>query len=176
MSLPHQAKRLASLMALLAFSVSLAGCSDPDDVPESHVSTPPATAQGAVEVARYPLRTALFGDLHVHTSWSTDAYAGDNRLGPNTAYRFAKGERVELQNGIEAQLGTPLDFVALTDHAENFGNHLDCTVPGTEAFDLPQCRALRSGDTDQQAMLQQAFAIAGTRPMPRNRATCGDLE
>ncbi len=88
----------------------LAGCSDPDNVPETHISTPPAPAAPATAVAnieRFPLRTALFGDLHVHTSWSVDAYMGGNRLGPNSAYRFARGEKVELQNGIEAQLETP---------------------------------------------------------------------
>ncbi len=108
----------------------------------------------------------------MHTSWSVDAYTGDNRLGPNSAYRFAKGAKVELSNGVEAQLEVPLDFVALTDHAEGFGILLACTIPGSPEFDLPQCRALRSGDVDQESMLEQAFTIAGTRPMPRN---CADV-
>jgi hypothetical protein len=161
--------------ALVCLLIWLAGCSDPDDVPESHISRPPAAtvATPAAEIERFPQRTALFGDLHVHTSWSTDAYTGGNRLGPNTAYRFAKGERVELQNGVEAQLETPLDFVALTDHAENFGNHLACTIPGSPEFDSPPCRNLRSGEVDQESMLKQAFEIAGVRPMPRN---CDDLD
>ena len=104
---------------LAGLLVLLSACTDPDIVPETHVSTPPAAPlESAVE--RFSNRTALFGDLHVHTSWSADAYAGGNRLGPNTAYRFAKGEKVELQTGEEAQLRTPLDFVALTDHAEGF--------------------------------------------------------
>jgi len=153
----------------------MTGCSDPDDVPETHISTPPPTAAAAAEVERFPLRTALFGDLHVHTSWSADAYTGGNRLGPNSAYRFAKGEKVELQNGVEAQLQAPLDFVALTDHAEGFGTHLACTIPGSPEFALPQCRALRSGEFDQESMLEQAFSIAGTRPMPRNQAICGEV-
>ena len=98
---------------LIFLAVWLSSCSDPDVVPETHISTPPVKAL-AVEVAveRFPLRTALFGDLHVHTSWSVDAYAGGNRLGPNSAYRFAKGEKVELQTGEETQLQVPLDFVA----------------------------------------------------------------
>ncbi len=150
----------------------LIGCSDPDDVPESHISTPPP-AQPAQTVERYPLKTALFGDLHVHTSWSMDAYPGGNRLGPNDAYRFAKGAKMELPNGVEAQLQTPLDFVALTDHAEGFGTHLACTVPGSPEFDLPQCRALRAGDFDQNDMLEQAFTTAGVRPAPRG-GSCMD--
>ena len=166
---------LVRTTALACLFLWLTGCSDPDDVPESHISTAPPAVAAVQEVERFPLRTALFGDLHVHTSWSVDAYTGGNRLGPNSAYRFAKGEKVELQNGVEAQLQAPLDFVALTDHAEGFGTHLACTIPGSPEFTLPQCRALRSGELDQESMLEQAFSIAGTRPMPRNQAICGEV-
>ena len=121
-------RNLTGTIGLMSLLLLLNGCSDPDKVPLSHISTPPAAAASSVEVERFPQGTALFGDLHVHTSWSSDAYAGENRLGPNTAYRFAKGDKVELQNGIEAQLPTPLDFVALTDHAENFEVSLACTM------------------------------------------------
>jgi len=161
-------------LVLVCLSLWLVACVDPDDVPQSHISTPPPGPEPG-EVRRYPLRTALFGDLHVHTSWSADAYAGGNRLGPNTAYRFAKGEQVELQNGVQAQLPVPLDFVALTDHAEFFGSHLVCTMPGSPEFDLPQCRALRAGEIDQETFLERAFAFGGTRPMPRLQDTCSDL-
>ena len=111
----------------LSLCLMLIGCSDPDRVPETHISAPP-TLTPAFDVERYPLRTALFGDLHVHTSWSADAYVGGNRLGPNTAYRFAKGEKNELPTGDEAQLKAPLDFVALTDHAEGFEVQLPSTM------------------------------------------------
>jgi hypothetical protein len=127
------------------------------------------------EVERFPLRTALFGDLHVHTSWSADAYAGGNRLGPNSAYRFAKGEKVELQTGNEAQLPVPLDFVALTDHAESFEMIQACTMlPGSPGFDTQLCRDMRSGDLDQATMLKQAFETAGVRPQPHQYDICGD--
>jgi len=170
------------IIVVIAISIvlltGLYGCSDPDNVPATHISAPPAAGQPSdpAQVQRYPNRTALFGDLHVHTSWSADAYTGGNRLGPNSAYAFARGEAVELQTGIVTQLAAPLDFVALTDHAEGFGNHLSCTIAGGPEFDTDQCRDLRSGDTDQQAMLERAFAIAGTRPMPRDPEQCADLE
>jgi len=132
------------VLTLVAITV-LSACSDPDVVLDTHRSTPPPAQASGEAVERHPLKTALFGDLHVHTSWSADAYAGGNRLGPNTAYRFARGEEVELQNGLVAKLDSPLDFVALTDHAENFSTHLPCTIgPGAE-FDSKQCRAMRSG-------------------------------
>lgn len=165
---------------LICLVLLLTGCSDPDIVPETHISTPPVKAliadakAVADEVERFPLRTALFGDLHVHTSWSADAYAGGNRLGPNSAYRFAKGEKVELQTGIEAQLPVPLDFVALTDHAENFEVQPCTTFPDSPEFDLPLCRDIRSGDLDQATLLKQAFDMAGIRPAPHNYDICGD--
>ena len=67
---------------------------------------------------RNPLRDAYFGDLHVHTSYSIDSYIFGNRLGPRDAYRFARGEEVRLYGGAVQKLSTPLDFAAVTDHAE----------------------------------------------------------
>ncbi len=157
-------------------AAALCGCADPDVVPDTHVSTPPPPQATGGEVARYPHRIALFGDLHVHTSWSADAYAGGNRLGPNSAYRFARGEEVELPNGLVAKLDDPLDFVALTDHAENFATHVPCTIGGGPEFDTELCRAMRSGELDQQSMLQRAFETAGTRPAPRSPLCDGNLE
>ena len=156
--------------------ILLVGCSDPDVVPETHISTPPPPQASGTPAERFPLKTALYGDLHVHTSWSADAYVGGNRLGPNSAYRFARGEEVELQNGLIAKLETPLDFVALTDHAENFATHLPCTIGGGPEFDTELCRAMRSGDMDQQSMLKSAFESAGTRPAPRSPLCEDDLE
>jgi len=168
-------RNLTGTIGLIGLYLLLNGCSDPDKVPETHISEPPIAAASTVEVERFPLRTALFGDLHVHTSWSTDAYAGGNRLGPNTAYRFAKGDKVELQNGTEAQLPTPLDFVALTDHAEGFEVNFACTMlPDSPEFDLPQCRDMRSGELDMATMLKQAFATAGERPQPHAYDICTD--
>lgn len=67
-----------------------------------------------------------FGDLHVHTSLSFDAYLFGTRLDPDAAYRIAKGEEAQVITGEKIQLTRPLDFVALTDHAEGFGMHEGC--------------------------------------------------
>lgn len=73
-------------------------------------------------VARdFPTR-ALFGDLHLHSNLSADAFSmGNAVLGPEISYRFARGEEVHSSNGIKAQLRQPLDFLAVTDHAEFLG-------------------------------------------------------
>ena len=62
----------------------------------------------------------FWGDTHLHTANSPDAYAVGNRLGFEEAYRFAKGEVIEV-DGQKVQLETPLDFLVVADHAEGFG-------------------------------------------------------
>lgn len=68
-----------------------------------------------------PLRNAYFGDLHVHTTYSFDAFAFGALATPYDAYRYAKGEAIEHPGGFEVQLREPLDFYAVTDHAMFLG-------------------------------------------------------
>ena len=68
----------------------------------------------------YPQRV-FWGDTHVHTAYSTDAGMVGNRLGPEEAYRFARGEAVVASTGVRARLQRPLDFLVIADHAENLG-------------------------------------------------------
>ena len=71
-----------------------------------------AVSLGADEAAK-----VYFGDLHVHTSYSFDAYIFGTRAGPDDAYRFAKGEPIEHPGGFEMRIDRPLDFYAVSDHA-----------------------------------------------------------
>ena len=68
----------------------------------------------------FPTRP-LFGDTHLHTSQSFDAIAFGNFVGPEEAYRFARGEEVSSSSGQRARLSRPLDFLVVADHAENMG-------------------------------------------------------
>ncbi|MCK2184134.1 DUF3604 domain-containing protein [Halomonas getboli] len=63
----------------------------------------------------------FFGDTHLHTSYSADAGLVGATTTPSDAYRFAKGEEVISSNGVPARLRRPLDFLVVTDHAENLG-------------------------------------------------------
>lgn len=63
----------------------------------------------------------FFGDTHVHTSYSTDAGMFGNTLGPDAAYRFAKGEVVTSSSGVRSRLLRPLDWLVISDHSENLG-------------------------------------------------------
>jgi hypothetical protein len=68
----------------------------------------------------YPNRV-YFGDTHLHTTYSADAGMIGNTLGPEEAYRFAKGQMVKSSTGVQARLARPLDFLVVADHAENLG-------------------------------------------------------
>jgi hypothetical protein len=62
-----------------------------------------------------------WGDTHLHTSYSTDAGMMGNTLGPEEAFRFARGEEVVASHGARVRLIRPLDFLVVADHAENLG-------------------------------------------------------
>jgi hypothetical protein len=68
-----------------------------------------------------PDRNAYFGDLHVHTKYSFDAYAFGTTATPDDAYRFAKGEAIRHPSGFDMQLSAPLDFYGVTDHGMFMG-------------------------------------------------------
>ena len=63
----------------------------------------------------------FWGDTHLHTSFSMDAGAFGARLGPEDAYRFARGEEVESSTAGRARLARPLDFLVVADHSDNMG-------------------------------------------------------
>jgi hypothetical protein len=99
-----------------------------------------------------PLREAYFGETHVHTSFSLDAYIGGGRLTPFDAYRFAKGQPVSVNN-IQHSIGRPLDFAAVSDHAEFLGEMLSTQMPdapGHYQEALSELRGLNNVD-DQRA-------------------------
>ena len=68
----------------------------------------------------YPTRP-LFGDTHLHTSYSFDAGAFGCRLDPKDGYRFAQGQEVTASMGERVRLSRPLDFLVVTDHSDNLG-------------------------------------------------------
>ena len=66
-------------------------------------------------------RDAFFGDLHVHTMYSFDAFIFGTTASPDDAYRYAKGGSIKHPLGFDMQLDDPLDFYAVTDHAAWLG-------------------------------------------------------
>ena len=132
-------------MRLLLLFFCAAACSDYEPyVIERHEARPACSEN-------HPLRQVYWGDLHVHTSLSFDAYSSQLRAGPAEAYAFARGEPVNLppydsagNASRELRLERPLDFVAVTDHAEYFGELRSCLDERSSGYASATCAALRS--------------------------------
>lgn len=108
-----------------------------------------------------PRRNLYWGDLHVHTAYSFDAYVNEVRVDPEDAYRFAKGESVELPMG-PLTIDRPLDFAAVTDHAEYLAEVSACIDPDSAAWDAPLCQGLRDGTN--AALVQFGLGLNGEDP------------
>lgn len=71
-----------------------------------------------------PLKNVYFGEQHLHTSNSPDAFAAGSRQSWDDTFRYGRGEEVTLHTittNNKIKRGTPYDFMAITDHAEYFG-------------------------------------------------------
>lgn len=132
----------SSCVALLLAVMTLSACSAPVEQ-ETAINQAPEAAPAADTPAVVPRfggiqlamtndvitaepgenaqRNAYFGDLHVHTDYSFDAYAFGTVATPYDAYRYAQGEAIAHPAGFEMQLRQPLDFYAVTDHAMFLG-------------------------------------------------------
>jgi hypothetical protein len=77
-------------------------------------------SDAAVKLSEFPERV-YWGDAHLHTSNSVDAFGFGVRLGPEEALRFARGEEVISTMGLQAKLARPLDFLVITDHSDALG-------------------------------------------------------
>jgi len=110
----------------------------------------------------------LWGDLHVHSSFSFDANsAGNLRLEPSEAYRYARGEAVTANSGMTAKLEQPLDFLVVADHSEYMGLLPAVRREDPEALADPGVRALH------ESMKNPAGAGFGTVATLGDRITDG---
>jgi hypothetical protein len=117
---------------------------------------PPASKVAAN--ARPEARRALFGELHLHTTMSFDAWTFGTKVTPDTAYRFARGETVmvpaiqlEQEQGaagkadVPAKRAWPLDFAAVTDHSEYLGAVAQLDIADSAFSKSPLGQQLRTG-------------------------------
>ena len=128
-------RRLSLVMAALAFCASSAVAETPN-----------------------PERNAYFGETHLHTSWSPDAWLFGNKLtGPADAYKYARGETIKHPLGYDIKIDTPLDFMGVTDHSEYIGISKMANTPGSFASKLPQVQGLIMTDPNSKEQQQRAF-------------------
>ena len=134
---------------MILFLVIFVGCkkvaNQKEELPHSSMTTE------QLKIKINPLKNAYFGETHVHTSSSMDAFIGGNRLTPEDAYRFARGEEV-IANGSPHKLKRPLDFCAVSDHAEYLGETFTLMNEGTPGYNDPVARQMREANNYEDAM------------------------
>ncbi len=105
-----------------------------------------------------PDRNAYFGEEHIHTSWSVDAWLMGNRLtGPDDALKYAQGQTIKHPLGYDIKIDTPMDFMGVTDHSEYVGVTKEANTPGSATSKLPAAQPLILKDPNNNADIQKVF-------------------
>lgn len=129
-------------------------------------STNQSTHIASENITDHPTTLPFFGELHVHSSNSPDAYITGVRSSPEDAYRYAKGQSIDHISGVKIKNRAPLDFMAVTDHAEYMG-----ILPALSKANGPLAktwygREMLSGDPNRYKIATQKilFSLNGTPP------------
>ncbi|TCK09589.1 uncharacterized protein DUF3604 [Marinobacterium mangrovicola] len=120
----------------------------------------PVWSASEADAPQNPLKEAYFGETHVHTGVSMDAFIAGNRLTPDDAYRFAKGEEI-MVNGSLHRIKRPLDFAAVTDHSEFLGESYSLMNEGVAGYDDDVAVAFREAPDLETALgLYNKYVLA----------------
>jgi predicted small lipoprotein YifL len=118
----------------------------------------PALPAAAPAPQPNPERNAYFGETHIHTSWSVDAWIIGNRLtGPGDALKYAQGQTIKHPMGYDIRIDTPMDFMGVTDHSEYVGITREANTPGSFVSKLPEAQPLIMKDPNSAQEQQKVF-------------------
>ena len=151
-----------SYLAIVVGLLLLWNCQAPQQEPA--ITGKKNAAGDGKEVRVNPLKDAFFGELHLHASYSLDAYGFGNKANsPDEAYRFAKGEEVILPGGGTTRITAPLDFAAVTEHSEWLGESYIITNEDHPQYNHPFALGARASD---ESFFKTILAAedAGKRP------------
>jgi len=162
------------------------GCGSGHARPEAPTSAGSASEPARPEARRCadrnPLRNAYFGELHVHTRNSMDAYTWDVRATPDDAYRFARGEAISLPPLDAAGKGTrsfqlerAIDFAAVTDHASFLGPVAVCIDPNSPAYESRGCDQFRGNVSAGSPFGEMGARMAGFYDAPSDPSDASAL-
>ncbi len=103
-------------------------------------------------------RNAYFGEEHIHTSWSVDAWVMGNRItGPDDALKYAQGQTIKHPMGYDIKIDTPMDFMGVTDHSEYVGVSKGANTAGSAISKMPEAQPLVLKDPNNQEEQQRVF-------------------
>ena len=166
----HRNGKVLASMALAG--MLLTACGGDDDQPDGNqraVLAQPVFVTGHAIVDRRPdanpQRNAYFGDLHVHTTYSFDAYSFGTLATPYDAYRFALGEAIKHPAGFDMQLNEPLDFYGVTDHAMFMGVAPEAADTSSDISKYPITEVLHNlnepGNMDRWSLPRRLRSFGG---------------
>lgn len=145
--------------------VTLGACEQSAPAPEPKKAEAPAAAAKPVASPAAqapqpnPERNAYFGETHIHTSWSVDAWVMGNRLtGPADALAYAQGATIEHPMGFDIKIDTPLDFMGVTDHSEYVGVTRQANTPGSYVSTLPEAKPMIMKDPNSSEEQNKVFS------------------
>jgi Protein of unknown function (DUF3604) len=106
-----------------------------------------------------PDRNAYFGEQHIHTSWSVDAWLFGNHLtGPDDALKYAQGATIKHPLGYDIKIEQPLDWMGVTDHSEYVGITKQANTPGSAVSKMPEAQPLILKNPNDPADVAKVFA------------------
>ncbi|MDA1073609.1 MAG: DUF3604 domain-containing protein, partial [Proteobacteria bacterium] len=115
--------------------------------------------------AATPERNAYFGDTHIHTLYSFDAFMGNVRTTPDDAYRYAKGEPIDHPAGLKIRIsGPPLDFLMVSDHAKYLGVFAAQVDPLAPFYGHPDAQDLVPGGTQLDGIVRRLRELEAQEP------------
>ena len=118
---------------------------------------------------RFPTQV-FWGDTHLHTDLSLDARAFGVTLGPEEAFRFARGEEVVSSHGLKVKLSQPLDFLVVTDHSDGYGSMNEIIAGNPNLLSDPKVRSwhdmLKKGGDDAFKATMEIIQSITTNTIP----------
>lgn len=145
------------LLLIPAMFIAACGSDETEPGPAGANNAASATSQTPAPTATQTdvPRNAYLGDTHFHIGWSADAGMDGAILSPDDAYRFALGEKIKSNTGMDAQLGRPYDRFMVTDHSDGMGVISEIVSGNAEmmANETPKrwSEDLNSGDEERAA-------------------------
>jgi len=139
--------KLLNLIVTLLVLIFFSSCKNPEEKTTENNTIEIEKPASETNIPYFKNKEAFFGETHLHTKYSLDAFIGGNRLNASQALKFAQGEEVLLEStGKTMQLKRPLDFAAVTDHAEYIGEMYTVLSPNSKAYNNEQAKSLREVD------------------------------
>ena len=148
--------RVALALLLVLIGVGMLVSCKKSEAPQQ--AQQPGVAPAEQRVERNPGRNAYFGEEHIHTSWSVDAWVMGNRItGPDDALKYAQGQTIKHPLGYDIKIDTPMDFMGVTDHSEYVGVTKQANTPGSALSKMPEAQPLILKDPNNPADQQKVF-------------------